>query len=180
MEFVTTTAEKVFFYIACVSTIIFGIKIIIMSFIGDLHHDASFVSDAGNSTSDFGVFSINSVLCFFMGTGWVGLASLREWGVTLAPSMVLAVAGGIFCTFIFCGFLYLSKKLNHDVKPFSVKAGDVGTVYMRINAHGIGQVMVRNKIVKATSDQDIDSFKSVRFLEDKEIDINTVTKVEIL
>ena len=176
----STTDESVLFYIACVATVLFCIKIVLMSIGGDFHHDSSFISDAGHSDSDFGVFSINSILCFFMGAGWVGLAALSEWDFTLYPSLALAVAGGVFCTLLFCGCLFISKKLNHDVKAFSVNIGDTGTVYMRINANSIGQIMIKNKIIKATSDKTIESFKSVRILEDKEIDTNTVVKVESL
>lgn len=179
MEF-STTAESVLFYIACISTSIFSLKIILMSLGGSLHHDPSFASDAGHSDGDFGVFSINSILCFFMGAGWIGLASLREWGISFELTIIYSLIGGIFCTLLFIACLYYAKKLNHDVKPFTTKIGEIGTVYRKINAYGIGQVIIRNKIIKATANTPIDSFKSIRVLEDKEIDTQTVVKVEIV
>lgn len=175
-----TTSETVLFYIAYIASTLFILKIILMFIGGDTDSDSSFASDAGDSDGDFGAFSINSILCFFMGSGWVGLASLKEWGFSLYPALFISILGGFFSSLLLIIFLFFAKKLNQDTKPFSVKNGETGSVYLKIPAFGIGKISIKNRIIKATSEKTIESFKPIRVLEDKDIDINTVVKVESL
>lgn len=175
MEF-ASTAQTLLFYMACIASALFVVKILIMFLGVDLEGDL-FDSDAGDSDGDFGVFSINSITCFFMSLGWVGLAALKEWGFTLYPSLVMGVVAGIFSAGLFIGLLGSARKLNHEPDTPLLRKGAVGDVYSRIPAFGIGKVRVDNKIVPATSDKDIDSFTRIKVLEDIEINTNSVAKV---
>lgn len=178
MEF-ASTAQTVLFYMACIASALFIVKIVIMFVGGDFEGDM-FDSDAGDSDGDFGVFSINSIACFFMGLGWVGLAALKEWGFTLYPSLAMGVGAGIFSAGLLISLLGLARKLNHEPDTPHLRKGAVGDVYSRIPAYGIGKIRVDNKIVPATSDKDLDSFTRIKVLEDIEINTNAVAKVTTL
>ena len=177
MEF-ASRSEYVLFYIACISSGIFLIKMIMMFLGGDTDSEIDFTPDAGDSDGDLGVFSINSLMCFFMGFGWVGLASIKEWGISYYPSLGIAFGAGILAFILFSFSLGLARKLASEPDIPSVKKGDEGIVYSRIPAFGIGKVTINNKIIKATSDKAIDSFKRIHVLEDVKIDTDTVVKVE--
>jgi len=173
-----TTAQTVLFYIACIASGLFILKIIIMFIGGDFEGAMlDFESDAGDSDGDFGVFSLNSIACFFMGFGWVGLASLKEWGFSLYHSLALGFLAGTLATGLLIGLLSLAKKLNHEPSTPRLSKGDTGDVYSKIPAYGIGKIRVNNKIVQATSDKDLESFTRVRVLEDIVINTNAVAKV---
>jgi len=176
-----TTAQTVLFYIACIASALFIVKIVIMFIGGDFEGDMfDFESDAGDSDGDFGVFSINSIACFFMGFGWVSLAALKEWGFTLYPSLGFGFVAGLFSAGLLIGLLSLAKKLNHEPDAPILKKGDIGDVYSKIPAYGIGKIRVNNKIVQATSDKDLASFTRIKVLEDIEINTNAVAKVTTL
>jgi len=179
MEF-ATKAEYILFYMACISSGLFLIKIIMMFVGGDFEGDHDFSADAGDSDGDFGVLSVNAVICFFMAFGWFGFAAITDWGIAFYPSMGIAFTAGLAAATLLSVSLGFAKKLAHEPATPYLRKGDVGQVYNRIPAHGIGKVTVNNKIVKATSDKAIESFKRIRILEDKKINTNAVVKVESL
>jgi len=181
MEFATRT-EYILFYMAAVSSGLFIIKILLMFIGGDFDsHDVDFSSaDAGDSDGDFGVFSTNALLCFFMGLGWFGLAAFKEWGFTRVPALGIGLLAGVLCSLFFSILLGFAKKLNATPEPASIKKDSLGQVYSRIPAHGIGKINVDNKIVNATSDTTLESFQRIKVLEDVVIDPNSVVKVTSL
>jgi len=161
MEF-ATKAEYVLFYMACISSGLFLIKIIMMFIGGDFEGDHDFSADAGDSDGDFGVFSVNAVICFFMAFGWFGFAAITEWGINFYPSMGIAFSAGIAAATLLSVSLGFAKKLAHEPATPYLRKGDVGQVYTRIPAHGIGKVTVNNRTIKATSDKEIAKNKHKR------------------
>ena len=176
MEF-ATRAEYVLFYMGAIASGLFIAKIILMWLGGDFEGEADFEPDAGDSDGDFGVFSINAMICFFMALGWFGFAALTEWGFTFYPAIGIGVVAGVSCSLLFSISLGFAKKLNHVAATPTLKKGEVGQVYTKIPAHGIGKVTVDNKIMKATSDKELESFQRVKVLEDIVINTNSVVKV---
>ncbi len=177
MEF-TTMSEQILFYMGAISSALFIVKLLLMLIGGDLEGgDFEFEADAGDSDGDFSALSVNSVLCFFMGLGWVGLASLTEWGYSFYPSLGLGFLGGLASSCLFSGLFFFAKKLNHTPDTPTVKKGDTGQVYIKIPQHGIGKIRVNNQIVQATCDEELRSFTPIEVLEEKTIDINTVVRV---
>lgn len=179
MDF-ATRAEYILFYMGAISSGLFIVKIILMWVGGDFEGDADFEADAGDSDGDFGVFSINAMICFFMALGWFGLAALKEWGFTFYPALAIGVVAGVACSLLFSLSLAFAKKLNHETPTPSLKKGDTGQVYSKIPAYGIGKVTVDNRIVKATSEKALDSFQRIKVLEDTVINTNAVVKVTAL
>ena len=179
MEF-ATQSEYILFYIGSISSGLFLLKIILMFIGGDFEGTSDFESDAGDSDGDFGVFSINAIICFFMGFGWFSLASIKDWGISFYPSLTIGLTAGVLCSLLFSAALGFAKKLNHESPPTSLKKGDVGQVYSKIPALGIGKITVDNRIVKATSDKEIASFTRIQVLEDITINTNAVAKVTTL
>ena len=172
-----TTAQTVLFYIACISSGLFLVKIFIMFIGGDLEGMSDFEADAGDSDGDFGVFSINTISCFFMGFGWLSLAALKEWDFSLYSSLLVGTSGGILAAGLLIGLLFLAKKLNSEPDVPFLEKGDLGIAYTRIPAKGVGKIQIGNNIVKATSEKYISSFTRIKVLEDITIDNNAVAKV---
>jgi len=176
----STTAEYVLFYMACISSGLFLIKMILMLVGGDIDDGVDFSADAGDTDTNFGVFSINSILCFLMTFGWSGFAAINEWGINFYPSMAIAFVAGSLAALLLSSLLFFAKKLEHEPDVPTVRVGDTGQVYTRIPAAGVGKISISNKIMKATSEEDLDSFVPVRVLEDKEINSDTIVKVEAI
>lgn len=122
-------------------------------------------------------YIIIAILCFFMGLEWVDLASLKEWGFSSYPSLGLGFLGGLAASGLFSISFYFVKKLNHEPPSPMVNKGDLGDVYRKIPAYGIGKIRIKNKTMPATSDEEIPSFTPIEVLEDKTIDINAVVRV---
>lgn len=97
-------------YIAIFSTIFFIIKFIIFSFIGENTH-LSGDFDTADTETFFDFFSIQSILAFLMGFGWIGLASFSQWCLSASISVLLSVITGIV-------FMFLSHYLMLKVKDF--------------------------------------------------------------
>ena len=179
MLLLDTTAQTVLFYMACISTTFFTFKIVLMLIMGNfLEVDfISFEADAGDSNDDFGVISINSVVCFFVGFSWVSLASLRDWGFTIYPSLGFGLLAGLLSSGLLVFLLSLARKLDNVPKNVILKAGSEGIVYNKIPEKGIGKVRIDNKIILATSSEPLSSFTRIKLLEDIEVNTNQIASV---
>jgi hypothetical protein len=132
---------------------------------GDLHADHGASSDAS-----FELFSLLSILAFFMGAGWMGLACRLDWGLARLPSALAATAFGLLMMGLAAWMLAAVKRLNRDVGyDLATAVGKVGRVYLTIpeKGSGHGQVEItvsgRRKIVRAQSaGPKLDAFRDVR------------------
>jgi len=120
---------------------------------GDVHHDGS--------TGVFALFSLQSVLAFFMGSGWMGLACLNEWKTGSFVAFLASMGFGFMLMVLNAGLMFAINKLNKEI-TYDVRdgVGHIGKVYLRIpeKGGGTGQVEVtvsgRRKILRAVSDGD--------------------------
>ena len=121
---------------------------------GDLDLDG----DSLEHGTGFAFFSVLSVISFFMGAGWAGLAARIEW--QLGGVGTAAVAGGFGTLLMMLSSLLMlgAARLTHEV-TYQLKdaVGRTATVYMTIPAkgEGAGQVRVsvsgRSMVVDAVS-----------------------------
>ena len=129
--------------------------------------------DVSESASSFGLFSLLSILAFFAGVGWTGLAARMSWELSPGISLIVAFSGGVALMLLAATGMFLLRKLEHEVKYDTKTAiGHTGTVYLKIpgNGEGTGQVEItvsgRRKVMTAkTKGDEIASFKAVRVVE---------------
>ena len=130
----------VFFWTGVVATSLFVIKLIIFFFTGagsEMSMDFNVITETDTS---FNFLSIETVLSFLMGFGWVGLAF---YGPFKMPGWMCIFAGVVFGLFFACLYTFLMmniKKLDH--KPeFNIEeaVGAEGKAYTNIGAHCEGQ-----------------------------------------
>lgn len=161
----------IYFSIAIVGTSLFLVKMILFLLAGD--GDAGDLDAGSGSHMDggeaFTLLSIQSILAFFMGFGWMGLACREEWGVDKTTSM-MAAAGFGFAMMFFNSFLMMKiKGLDGSGKnDISNAVGVRGRAYTDIpkKGEGMGQVEItvngKQQIINAFSeDKKIKSFASI-------------------
>ena len=157
-----------YFLMAAVGTILFLIRLVVGLFGGD-GGDFDADVDAGTDAS-FTLFSLLSVMAFVMGTGWMGLACRIDFGLSRAPSAVIAVGFGIVMMLLASGLMALLRKLNRHIEIDPATAiGNTARVYVKLPAKGkgLGQIQVsvsgRLKTVAATSNgKEIAAFADVK------------------
>jgi hypothetical protein len=166
--------NPVYSAMAFLGTIIYIIKMILLLVGGDMDADSDLTTiDDGvdmDGGTTFSLISIQSILAFFMGTGWTGLAALYEWELDSLATLGTAVGVG-FIFLVMSAFLtFKIKSLNH-VPKINLKdaQGKTGRTYTTIPAQGegVGQVEVtvggKQQILQAmSSGSKIESFTAVK------------------
>ena len=143
--------------------------------VGDLNVDGHFdVGDAGHVDAGmaFSVLSAQSIVAFFVGTGWAGLVFMEEVGLNNFLSVVLAVlvGGVLMVTVAYLGFMF-RRLTSVAVVDLEECVGKTVNVYSRIPEHGQGTGQVEvvlssgKKIMRARSvGAAADSFTSVKVI----------------
>lgn len=174
--------NPVYFVMATVGTGLFIIKMVLLLFAGDDGSgidstDSGDLSDASGHTDGgeaFTLISIQSILAFFMGTGWIGLAARQEWMWDKWKSLGAAAAFGFVMMFFSSWLTMKIKGLNSQGSTYNIKdaVGKTGRSYTRIPApgDGMGQVEItvsdKQEILQAMSKTEaIDAFQAVRVVE---------------
>jgi hypothetical protein len=167
---------SVYLFLAVAATALFVIRLGLQFFFGDV--DVDLDADAHidahmDSTGAFELFSLLSILAFFMGVGWMGLACRVSWGVGSALSAVAATAFGLSLMGLSSGLMYAVRQMAEEGRyDVDTAVGEIGKVYLTIPAKGEGQGQVevtvsgRRKILPAISKGDsIPAFKRVKIVE---------------
>lgn len=158
-----------FFWTGVVSTVLFIIKLAVFLITGGLS-ELSFDFDSITETdTSFNFFTVESVLSFFMGFGWIGLTFYKIWEMPLALSIFAGVVFGIFFACLYAYLLINVKKLDETPK---VKDSDylesTGKAYTKFTPHSEGQaeLTVKGKLsivnVFNDTDEEIDAFTPVK------------------
>ena len=175
--------NNVLMAISIFSTFLFILKLIIFIFTGgDSEVNADFTTETETDTS-FTFFSIQSILAFFMGFGWTGLAAATQFNATKAVSLIIAFIVGIFFMFCSAYLMFCIKKLNHIVKKdLNELIGKYGKAYTAFEPNGNGQIQIdfNNSltIIDAINNTDskINSFEQIKVdkIEDKTVYISKI------
>jgi len=183
------SSNPVYSTMAVVGTLLFLIKILLLVFAGDFDIDSDLTEIDGGFEMDggttFSLISVQSVLAFFMGTGWTGLAALHEWNMESFSALVTAVLVGIVFMTI-SSFLTLKMKGLNSQTKFNIHDAieKTGRAYTTIPAKGdgVGQVELtvggKQQILQAMSvDEEIKSFDAVKVISVDDSGSLHVTKV---
>ena len=168
-------SEPIYCVMALLGTLLFVIKMVMLLIGGDADSDLDGADlddpahvDGGES---FTLVSVQSILAFFMGTGWIGLACREQWGLDTMTSIFVAAGFG-FLMMLLSSFLNMKiRGLNHTpVNRIDEKAiGLKGRAYTDVPAKGkgMGQIEItingKQQIVQASSQKkEIKAFTNVR------------------
>lgn len=139
----TQLFHQCYYYIAIFSTIIFAIKLVLYMFSGiDTEVITDFNTEIDTDVS-FNFFSIQSILAFFMGFGWMGLAGIKEFGMTTPQHLTVAILVGLLFMAITAGLFFWAKKLEKTVKKDKTTAlNKTGKAYTNFEPRGNGQIEI--------------------------------------
>jgi len=166
----------IYLFLAVAATLFFFIKMGLQFFFGDVdvHLDGDVHLDTHmDSTGVFELFSLLSVLAFFMGVGWMGLACRVNWGLSSAVSAVASTAFGLALMGLSSGLMYAVRQMTQEGSYDGQTAvGQIGKVYLTIPAKGQGQGQVevnvsgRRKVLPAVStENEIPAFSRVKIVD---------------
>ena len=145
------------------------------------------VIDTGvDSDVAFTLFSVLSILAFFMGSGWMGLACRLDWGMSRLASSLIAAGFGFTMMIAASGLTYMTRKLNREVHyDVSTAVGHTARAYLTIpeSGKGHGQVEVvvsgRKKVLRAVStSKKIPAFADVKIVEVRDDDTLVVEPLQ--
>ena len=160
---------NVYYYIALFATTLFILKMLLFSvFGGDTEVHSDFTSSVETETS-FDFISIQSVLGFLMGFGWMGLTCIKAWHLPSYAVVLVSIIFGFLMMFLASYTMYLVKKLNKRViKDLSKSVGLVGRAYTNFQPNGEGQIELNfneqlaiEEAINATSEE-IKAFDNVK------------------
>ncbi|MBQ3834243.1 MAG: hypothetical protein II816_01830 [Elusimicrobia bacterium] len=134
---------NLFFYCAIVATICFIIRGIIYAVSGfDIEITSDFTSIADHDFH-FAFLSLESIFAFFMGFGWGGLVAIKQFGLTITVSLIVAFFIGLIFSLISIYLMYLIKKLDHTVKEdLSSVVGQIAQAYTNLEPNSKGQIRI--------------------------------------
>ncbi len=160
-----------YLYLAWFATILFVVKLAIFQiFGGDGGSEVStdFTTETETDTS-FSFLSLQTILAFLMGFGWMGYAASVEFGWNLFESFAAAFVVGLLFMFGTAYLMFSVKKLEKTVnKDKSTAVGKIGKAYSNFEPKGSGQIEIEvsgqltvgNAV--NTTEEPINSFDRVR------------------
>ena len=164
----------IYFSLAAIATLLFLLKLAVDLFFGgtDTDFDAGDVDSHLDSTAAFTLFSTLSILSFFMGVGWMGLACRVSWGLGPAVSATVSTAFGVALMLLSAGMMHGLRKMTHEPRyEVGTAVGRTATVYLTIPPKGGGQGQIevtvsgRRKVMQAVSaGGEIPAFAVVRIV----------------
>ncbi|HUG80283.1 MAG TPA: hypothetical protein VML01_01375 [Bryobacterales bacterium] len=162
---------SIYLFLAVTATALFVIRLGLQFFFGDVDTDVH-VDAHMDSTGAFELFSLLSVLAFFMGVGWMGLACRVSWGMGSALSAVSATAFGLSLMGLSSGLMYAVRQMAEEGRyDVNTAIGKIGKCYLTIPAKGEGQGQVeitvsgRLKVLPAISNGErIPAFQRVKIV----------------
>jgi len=158
--------EAAYWVIALTATFLFFIKFLLSLFGGDSGEsdisdidfaDGSDISDGSemDSETDGSLFSVDTVLSFLNGIGWIGVICYRfthfSTGVIISITLTTGIITFFFAYFLIKNINKFESSGNTDIRN---AIGNIGTVYISIpkSGEGKGQVQVELQGRLATLD----------------------------
>jgi len=155
-----------YFWMGISMTVFFILKLIIFSVSGMDDGSGDLI---GTDVDDgFNFISLQSIIAFFMGFGWLGYAAIG-WDFSGKISVAFAFVGGLIMFFVSVFLMSIMKKLNSTPKyDLNTCLDKSATSYTRFQAKGSGKIQIefngKLEIFDAVNDtdKDIESFKQVK------------------
>lgn len=130
-----------YFILAAVGTTLYILKMLLFFFTGDADADVE-ASDIDGG-DNFSIISIQSILAFMMGAGWIGLAAKKDWALSDGMAMACAAGFGVLMMLFSAFITFKIKKFNSVTKVnYEELKGAQARAYTNIPANGSGQVEI--------------------------------------
>lgn len=163
------TIQNVFIFISIFSTVLYILKtVIFMATGGDTEVNADFDTMTDTDAS-FSFLSVQSLLAFFMGFGWSGLAAIQQFNATKSIAIIVAFVIGLIFMYMSAYLMCSIKKLNKTIKKdINELVNKQGRTYTSFPPKGEGQIEIvyNNKLsildALNSSDEKIDSFTQIK------------------
>ena len=176
--------NPIFWFCALVGSGMFFIQFV-LNFVGG---DSDHYEDVGSSETDSGNFkwlSKQAIIGFLMMFGWTGLACIKEFELSRALCITIALSAGIITIFITGALFSGAKKLVSSGNVFKIEniIGKEATVYQRIPKNGIGKISISYQNLSyeidaiSLSNEELSSFVKVQVI--KQSDNETAVVVPI-
>lgn len=154
--------KEIWLAIAGASTLLFIIKLLLSFWgVGSDDFELDHSSHEFDSIESFKFISLQGVLAFLMGSGWMGLALRYEYHLSFVSAVFGAFLLGLALMFLSSFALFQVSKLNHKPSPkHQVEIGAEGKAYISIPKYGAGsgkiQISVggRLQVINALSEND--------------------------
>lgn len=138
---------------AILGTAYFLLNLLMGELGGDADGDVDLdVGDGGGDSpaAEFRVLSLQTLSAFAMGSGWMGLASLRVMDTSFTTSTLIAFASGVVVAWVLVALLRALWKLQSSGNiPLDATLGQTGTVYIEVPPKGEGSgrvtIVVNNR-----------------------------------
>ena len=159
-----------YYYLAIFATVLFVIKLVLFSIAGvDSEVSTDFNAETDTDAS-FNFFSIQSILAFFMGFGWMGYGGLKQLNFTnQVQNFWIAFGVGVAFMFVSSFLMFLVRKLEKRVnKDMTSALGRMGRAYTSFSPNSTGQVEIeingQLSVLNATNDsaENINSFDQIK------------------
>lgn len=175
---------KIYYYIGLFATILFILKLLIFSITGgDSEVSGDFNTETDTDCS-FNFLSLQAIIAFFMGFGWMGYAGLHQLSMGQIKSFAYAVIAGLIFFFASVFLMFGVKKLEKTIKKDKSSAvGKLGKAYTKFAPDGKGQIEIEINGQLTISDalnttnEDINSFEIIKVVELKN-DLLYIEKVK--
>lgn len=179
---------KVFWGCALIASLIFAIQAV-FTLIGmdhDMDMDMSVGDDFDGDTMDAGgpvsLFSIRSLVNFFVGFGWMGVSFYND--IHSKPLLyIVSILVGLCFSYAFIFMKKKMKKLEHN-GAFNIEdcVGKTCDVYLHIPADGKGKVQISlngsiHEFDAVSNGLDIPTGRRVKVLS---VDVNVLTVEEVI
>ncbi len=162
---------NIFLYTAIFSTVLYVIKMAVFMIAGG---DTEVSSDFDTMTEadvSFNFVSLQSILAFFMGFGWSGLACVIQFQTTYKSAFVTGFIVGFVFMYLSAYLMFSIKKLNKKViYDYKTLIGKEGKAYINIPPKKEGQIEIdfNNKlsILEAVNNDDetIEAFAAIKVI----------------
>lgn len=167
--FTQNNVLPIYYYIALFATILYVLKLILYMFVGgDSEVFADFNSEIDIDPS-FNFLSIQTIIAFFMGFGWMGYSGLKQFEFSQLRTFLIAVVVGLIFMFGTALLMYSIKKLENNVKKDKSEAlNQVARAYTNFEPKAQGQIEIeingQLSVVDASNitDEQIKSFELVK------------------
>lgn len=162
----------IYLIMALIGTIFFVLRLLLALFFGGDGDVDGDLAEVGAADGAFNMFSLLSILAFFMGAGWMGLTCRVDWELNSLVSAVAATGFGFVLMLMASGLMALARKLNRTAEyDLDTAVGKTASVYMSIPEKGEGRGKIRVTVSGRLKTMDaissgprIGEFKSVKVL----------------
>ena len=105
----------VYLIMALIGTVFFVLHLLIALFFGGDGDIGGDLADTGGDVA-FSLFSILSILAFYMGAGWMGLTCRVDWELSSMVAALAATGFGFALMFMASGMMVFARKLSRTVE----------------------------------------------------------------